>query len=194
MEGHWWAEKKESKCREHRDKRKPDFWETERLILYIPCPDVNERSCSLWLILEFYDKNSYTCHLISLDPPSVDFCSLLPRVPRGNTLWDSPLPSAFLSLHSVFLDDLIQTQAFTMSKCWWCACPMHTTPTLSNVYSIAPRGYPIDPSIQIPFLKWFVLIHFTIVSSTRNTIQTRTLNLPVFLLLYLFKNSWSRAG
>lgn len=129
---------------------------------------------------------THTYNLTSLDPLSVDFCSLQPRVPQGNTSQGPPLPSAFLSLHSVSLDDLIQTQAFIMSKRWWHACPTSTTPTLANVYSMSPLGYPIDPSIQTPFFKWFVFIHFVIVCSVRN-IRSRTLNIfPSPLPLQIF--------
>lgn len=121
--------KREKMCRTERWEETRSLRNTNTLILGIPCPVINGRSCCWYPVLGFYDKNSYYTYrpISSLNPSFLHCCSLRPSVFQANTWRDSPLSSAF-SLHSFSVGDLMQTQAFIMYKYWWhtCSTERHT--------------------------------------------------------------------
>lgn len=138
-----------------------------------------QRSCSLWFVLGFDVKNSYTyCAISSLDPALAGFWSLQPRLPQDSPLWSCPLASVFLppppmlilSGWSYLNTGLRYVQMVMTDILYWPPLP-HSWMS----YSTSPPGYPID------FLNPKTISQTSdpcLSAGCVKIIQARTLNVP----------------
>ena len=130
-------------------------------LFFVACPWI------LWPELSYQAASS-------LDPSFVDFWSIQPSLPQANS-YRALLCLQLFSPHSFLLGDLIQTEAFLMSKCrWHTSSTVHQT-TLVLVCSTSPLGHFTVSLIQTLFLQPFI---YVLSASCKKIIQTKTLNIP----------------